>query len=529
MAAKWPARSDEKERDLPVIEEEDETGSDLDEKLTSGSPSISTAPRVLEKEREGERKKSSDGNKDAVGFHLENEPGGSADASATGGAGAPEDEQSASNRRKGRRKRYFSSSFRPKTFEDVYELTGEVLGQGASATVQTCLDKVTRKEYAVKIIAKGPSHCRRRVFKEIEIFSLCSGHPNVVNLLEYFEADRQFLLIFEKAEGGPLLAHLQRHVAFTEHEASLIVRDVASALAFLHSKGIAHRDLKPDNILCCSNDVSTTLPVKLCDFDLVSEVRCDSEGASLITTPELSSPVGSAQYMAPEVVDAFTGSHVDVALYDKRCDLWSLGVVAYILLCGYPPFYGSCGYSCGWSQGNACRDCHDLLFECIEEGKFSFPPKEWSGISGLAKDLISCLLVKDPSQRLNAEEVLQHPWVINGGNKEVHLRTPEVMRQNQSAKDLSAFTESANRYSRVVHQRLSIQAGVHTPVKMSSLDSSKKEEEEADKTSDASPTIFSPSSTLSPPPAEGDHQALVSDGSAAEPDSTNHPSPEEAL
>ncbi|CAG0894554.1 unnamed protein product [Darwinula stevensoni] len=188
------------------------------------------------------------------------------------------------------------------------------------------------------IIDKVPGHSRNRVFKEIEIFHHCQGHSNIIQLIEYFEEEDRFYLIFEKITGGPLLAHIQRRIHFTEHEASLITRDLASALAFLHKKGIAHRDLKPENVLCQNPD--SLCPVKICDFDLGSGVKFNSTYTSFVSTPELLTPVGSAEYMAPEIVEAFNGRG-EATVYDKRCDLWSLGVIAYILLCGYPPFYGN--------------------------------------------------------------------------------------------------------------------------------------------------------------------------------------------
>lgn len=144
--------------------------------------------------------------------------------------------------------------------------------------------------------------------------------------------------------------------------------------------------------------------------------------------------MGSAEFMAPEVVDLFVG---EANYYDKRCDLWSLGVIAYILLCGYPPFSGNCGQDCGWNRGENCRTCQELLFESIQEGKhlfsenvkfneiakllfllnfeflgrFSFPEQEWAEVSQEAKDLIKGLLVKEAPKRLSAEAVLNHPWI----------------------------------------------------------------------------------------------------------------------
>lgn len=334
-------------------------------------------------------------------------------------------------------------------FSDVYDLTDEVLGEGAYASVRKCRRKTTGQEFAVKVVEKRTGLNRSRVFREVEIFYHCQGHRNIIQLVEFFEEVDRFLLVFEIVKGGPLLAHIQKRVHFTENEASLIIRDIANALKFLHHKGIAHRDLKPENILCSSE--TSLCPVKICDFDLGSGLVISE--SSPISTPELLTPVGSAEFMAPEVVEAFTG---EATTYDKRCDLWSLGVIMYILLCGYPPFYGCCGSDCGWERGEFCQACQDQLFTCIQEGTFDFPEKDWQYVSEEAKDLIRHLLVKDASQRWTAEMVLQHPWVSRGGSNTI-LETPRVIRRNNSAKDLAAFAESANAMKRLVirHQTYS--------------------------------------------------------------------------
>ncbi|XP_034946123.1 MAP kinase-interacting serine/threonine-protein kinase 1 isoform X2 [Chelonus insularis] len=358
-------------------------------------------------------------------------------------------------RRRRRRKNRSGSSLVSSCFQELYKLTGEVLGEGAYASVQTCTSLYTDLEYAVKIIDKIPGHARTRVFKEVETFHHCQGHPNIIQLIEFFEDDEKFYLVFEKVNGGQLLRRIQERVHFSEREASQIVKEIAEALNFLHKKGIAHRDLKPENILCVHPDKLT--PIKVCDFDLGSGIKFNNSLSSPVATPQLLTPVGSAEFMAPEVVEAFIG---EISYYDKRCDLWSLGVIMYILLCGYPPFYGNCGTECGWEKGENCQACQELLFTSIQQGVYDFPDKEWREISEDAKDLIRGLLVKDAYRRLSAECVLKHPWINPGppatvaGNRP--LITPEIIRRNNSARELSAFAESAMAVNRVVYQHFSV-------------------------------------------------------------------------
>ncbi|TRY56810.1 hypothetical protein DNTS_004085 [Danionella cerebrum] len=205
--------------------------------------------------------------------------------------------------------------------------------------------------------------------------------------------------------------HRRQH--FNEQEASIVVQDIASALDFLHNKGMAHRDLKPENILCEHSD------------------RC-----------------GSAEYMAPEVVEAF---NEEASIYDKRCDLWSLGVILYIMLSGYPPFVGRCGTDCGWDWGEPCQACQSMLFESIQEGKYEFPEKDWAHISPAAKDLITKLLVRDAKDRLSAAQVLQHPWVKGCAPNTVSASI--LHQRGGSAQDLTFFAGQAVAMNRQLAER----------------------------------------------------------------------------
>ncbi|XP_070562995.1 MAP kinase-interacting serine/threonine-protein kinase 1-like isoform X2 [Ptychodera flava] len=380
--------------------------------------------------------------------------------------------------KKRKRKKKRASEIIPSTFEDFYQLTSEVLGEGAYACVKTCINISSEKQYAVKMIEKKTGRSRGRVFKEIETAYYCQGQENILQLIEFFEDENMFYLVFEKMNGGHLLSHIKKKKAFTEQEAALVVKDIASALSFLHNKGIAHRDLKPENILCEYQDKVS--PVQICDFDLGSGLTMNSTQNTPVTTPELLTPVGSAEYMAPEVVDAFIG---EASPYDKRCDLWSLGVILYIMLSGKPPFYGQCGSDCGWERGEACFGCQDMLLTSIQEGTYDFPDKEWGHISNSAKDLISRLLVKDANLRYSADAVLKHPWVNQPPTNP--LSTPNVLQRNNSAKDLAQFAAEAVAYGRLVAQ--------HQAHMSRSTEWQKIEEEDAEE--DDGPITFG----LSPP------------------------------
>ncbi|XP_069127902.1 MAP kinase-interacting serine/threonine-protein kinase 1-like isoform X2 [Argopecten irradians] len=359
-------------------------------------------------------------------------------------------ESSMMNRRPSRNKKKRRKEDQPaQKFNDLYTSTGEKLGSGAYASVNKYRKNTTQKLYAVKVIEKDFGRSRKKVFKEIEIFHLCQNEENILRLHEYFEEEERFYLVFDLMQGGTLLNNIERRGHVTEYEASLVIRDIAKALHFLHKKGIAHRDLKPENILCEKND--EVVPIRICDFDLASGVPINSQNDNC-TTPELLTPVGSAEYMAPEVVDAWVGESFS---YDKKCDLWSLGTILYIMLCGYPPFYGQCGEDCGWERGEACQSCQENLFTRIQEGIFEFPENEWSEISEEAKDLIRKLLVRDPRKRLSAKEVLKHPWVTTPPPP-TPLATPRILTRNNSTKDLECFAGEAVSINRMMQQHLHI-------------------------------------------------------------------------
>eukprot|EP00911_Craspedida_sp_UC1_P002337 UC1_evm1s1757 len=313
----------------------------------------------------------------------------------------------------------------PPSFEDTYEDTGVELGAGSFAVVRECIRKLDGLRCANKLVDKQAKRApsRQQVFRELDILMECRGAPFIVQLFDFYETDDHFSFVFEKLEGGALLEHIERRQHFTEREASNVTRDLAEALKFLHFSGIAHRDLKPDNVLCVHHDCAS--PAKVCDFNLGSGssdsgryVRDSAGGggggATMVIEEDskpllpLLTPVGTPEYMAPEVVDALTLGQARA--YDQRCDVWSLGVIVYIMLSGDPPFSGDCGITCGWREGKPCEECAENLLEEIQAGYFDFAAPAWRRVSGAAKDLIARMLVR-ADERITASQALQHPWL----------------------------------------------------------------------------------------------------------------------
>lgn len=377
--------------------------------------------------------------------------------------------------RRRRKKKRLAHTLSAASFNDLYRLKGEELGHGSYGRVETCINLFTGVEYAVKIVDKDSwQFQRQKMLKEIELYHFCQGHDSIIQLIEYFEEDDHFYLIFEKAQGGHLLKQINQKLRFDEKNAAKIVAKLAKALKYLHSKGIAHRDIKPENVLCMeagdADQVASS--IRLCDFDLCSNIH------PTVTTPRLQSPVGSAEYMAPEVVDSFihdddlfydlVDDDLEDFTYDKRCDLWSLGVIGYTLLCGFLPFNGCCGEDCGWNDRNEeCSRCQEDLFNSIKRGSLHFPDQYWSKISIDAKDLLINLLQKDPNDRLEAADILNHPWITqmttssnieneNNNNNNISEQQQKVILANDNQIDTttSSITTSSPNNEDTVNKQL---------------------------------------------------------------------------
>jgi len=271
--------------------------------------------------------------------------------------------------------------------EDFYDV-GKDIGKGAFSIVREGTHKATGKKVAIKSI-KSRYIKNKLLIREIDIMKKVGNHPNILKLFEVFETKNYLYLVLELVTGGELFDQIVARGEYSEKDASNIVRQIIAAVAHLHANGIAHRDLKPQNLLCAGADGDD---IRMADFGLS---KMFDQGEYLVTC------CGSPEYVAPEVLECKP--------YDKACDLWSVGVITYVLLTGCFPF---------WDKNNA------ILYEKIRRVEYGWPAG--SEISPEAKDLIRHLIEKNPEKRFTAEQALQHPWVTGQGVSNTKRLTSSV-------------------------------------------------------------------------------------------------------
>jgi calcium/calmodulin-dependent protein kinase I len=266
---------------------------------------------------------------------------------------------------------------------DDYDL-GDILGTGTFSEVRLCTNKKTGEKFAVKVMTKEEHNPRKKEIIDVEIEILKRvDHPHVVNLFDLYETETEYFLVLQLITGGELFDRIVELVHYSEKDASEIVKKIVLGVQHLHSKQIVHRDLKPENLLLSSKDPDAN--VLITDFGL---------SAILPEGERLYRAVGTPGYLAPEVLETLdTGEG-----YTQEVDLWGIGVIMYILLCGFPPFYG---------------EDDDEIYDKICEGYFEYPSPYWDDISEEAKDLIDKLLVLNPAKRFTSEQVLSHKWITD--------------------------------------------------------------------------------------------------------------------
>ncbi|PSN33908.1 Serine/threonine-protein kinase [Blattella germanica] len=261
----------------------------------------------------------------------------------------------------------------------------ECVGDGNFAVVRQCIERSTGTEYALKIIDKSKCQGKEHMIEsEVSILRRVH-HPNIIQLIAEYDTHSELYLVMELVKGGDLFDAIASATKFTEKEASIMIRNLASALFYLHSLNIVHRDIKPENLLVQIDRHGNRL-LKLGDFGL----------AQVVTEP-LYTVCGTPTYVAPEIL-AESG-------YGLKIDVWAAGVILYILLCGFPPFVSS-------------NNDQEELFDHILTGHYEFTSPYWDDISISAKDLIAHMLQVQPEFRFSAEDVLDHLWLAEAGGVE---------------------------------------------------------------------------------------------------------------
>ncbi|XP_030621828.1 death-associated protein kinase 2 isoform X2 [Chanos chanos] len=288
--------------------------------------------------------------------------------------------------------------FKQQRVEDFYEI-GEELGSGQFAIVKRCKEKSTGVEYAAKFIKKRQSRASRRgvrreeIEREVNILQQIQ-HPNIVTLHDVYENRTDVVLILELVSGGELFDFLAQKESLSEEEATEFIKQILDGVQYLHSKKIAHFDLKPENIMLLDNNVP--LPrIKLIDFGLAHKIEDDVEFKNIFGTPE---------FVAPEIVN-----YEPLGL---EADMWSIGVITYILLSGASPFLG---------------DCKQETLANISAMNYEFDEEFFGSTSELAKSFIRQLLVKDPRKRLTIQDALNHPWIKPANPRQALVRRQSVV------------------------------------------------------------------------------------------------------
>ncbi|XP_057711905.1 calcium/calmodulin-dependent protein kinase type 1D [Corythoichthys intestinalis] len=274
----------------------------------------------------------------------------------------------------------------------------EVLGTGAFSEVVLAQEKLTGRMFAVKCIPKKALKGKESsIENEIAVLRKIK-HENIVALEDIYESPDHLYLIMQLVSGGELFDRIVEKGFYTEKDASTLIRQVLDAVNYLHNMGIVHRDLKPENLLYFNPQGGSKIMIS--DFGLSK-----MEGSGNV----MSTACGTPGYVAPEVLAQKP--------YSKAVDCWSIGVISYILLCGYPPFYD---------------ENDSKLFEQILKADYEFDAPYWDDISDSAKDFISNLMEKDPAKRFTCEQALRHPWIAGDTAlcKNIHESVSRQIRKN---------------------------------------------------------------------------------------------------
>ena len=293
---------------------------------------------------------------------------------------------------------------------------GSELGKGAFSVVKEAIHLKSKKVMAVKIIKTKSISAREmgKIERETRICRRISKHANIASMYKHYSHPDNYYMVFELITGGELFDDIVKREFYSEEDASKAIRQILEAINYCHDQQIVHRDLKPENLLLSSK--VHPADIKVADFGLAIELEHP-------TAFSWYGFAGTPGYLSPEVIKRES--------YGRPVDTWAIGVILYILLVGYPPF---------WDE------VQERLYKQIKEGKYDFPKPEWDTVSKSAKDLIVRMLTVNPHNRITIADSLEHPWVKGKEASKIHrqetlrqMKTFNARRKLRSAVNVNIF------------------------------------------------------------------------------------------
>uniref|UniRef100_A0A2K5S8I6 Serine/threonine-protein kinase 17A n=1 Tax=Cebus imitator TaxID=2715852 RepID=A0A2K5S8I6_CEBIM len=316
------------------------------------------------------------------------------------------------------------AAVRTEPFQDGYSLCpGRELGRGKFAVVRKCIKKDSGKEFAAKFMRKRRKgqDCRMEIIHEIAVLELAQDNPWVINLHEVYETPSEMILVLEYAAGGEIFDQCvaDREEAFKEKDVQRLMRQILEGVHFLHTHDVVHLDLKPQNILLTNE--SPLGDIKIVDFGLSRILKSSEELREIMGTPE---------YVAPEIL-----SYDPISM---ATDMWSIGVLTYVMLTGISPFLGN--------------DKQETFLN-ISQMNLSYSEEEFDILSESAVDFIRTLLVKKPEDRATAEECLKHPWLTQSNIQEVSFRMEKAEAAANALQGQCRQSEKENMEQKAISKR----------------------------------------------------------------------------
>ena len=282
------------------------------------------------------------------------------------------------------------------------------LGEGSYAAVYCVENRITGSKRAMKVISKNENCSEdddREILNEINILRTLD-HPNILKIFEFYSSKESYSIVTELCQGGELFQEIVDRGPFNETYAAYVMLQILSAINYCHGMKIVHRDLKPENILIVERDSSGRPRIKIADFGTSKMFEKGAVQRKL---------VGSSYYIAPEVLKKH---------YDEKCDIWSCGVIMYILLSGRPPFGG---------------DSDKEIMDKVAKGEYDLESSPFDTLSSSGKDLIKKLLIMDPKKRISAQEALSHPWFQENKSKELYNKIKDESTLRKMINNLKVY------------------------------------------------------------------------------------------